>query len=106
MYIEEKIIQENIFTKEHIDELYNLFVVLSENSRFNIIPNHFINTFQNITDKKLLNVDKEIWTQIFFQIDHDKDGGISFQDFVRFISIHLKLIFGEVGDKISINKIR
>lgn len=105
MYIEEKLLQENLFSKEHINELYNLFVVLSENQKFIITPFNLISIFQNISFKKQMEIDQDVWNQIFFQIDHDKDGGISFQDFIRFICLHLKLIFGEIGDRMSFNKV-
>jgi Ca2+-binding EF-hand superfamily protein len=105
MFIEEKIIQENLLTREHIDEIYHLFVNLCDDERFKIIPLNFINIFDNISTKKGLSLDKEIWNQIFFEIDHDKDGAISFQDFLRFIYNYLKLIFGEICEKSSYNRL-
>lgn len=106
MFIEDKIIQENILSREHIDEIYHLFVNFCDNNRFSIIPLDFINIFHSISEKRSLNIDKEIWNQIFFQIDNDKDGSISFQDFLRFIYNNIKIIFGEIGDRISFNKIK
>jgi Ca2+-binding EF-hand superfamily protein len=106
MLMECKIISENIIPKELIDELYNLFVTLCNDDKFKIIPSNFIDIFNNISEKRNLNVDKDIWTQIFFQIDSDKDGAISFQDFLKFIYSILKIIFGETGEKFSISKIK
>jgi Ca2+-binding EF-hand superfamily protein len=100
MFFEEKIISENLLSREYIDELYHLFVNLCDNQRFKIIPLDFIQTFSN----KETSVDKDIWNQIFFQIDYDKDGAISFQDFLRFTYNNLKLIFGEV-DRVSYNRL-
>jgi Ca2+-binding EF-hand superfamily protein len=106
MFIEEKILQENIMSRDHIDEIYNLFVILTENSQFKIIPLNFINVFHNISEKKSLNVDKESWNQIFTQIDYDKDGAISFQDFLRYVYNNFKIILGEVTENFSFNRIK
>jgi len=106
MFIEEKILQENIMSRDHIDEIYNLFVILTENSQFKIIPLNFINVFNNISEKKSLNVDKETWTQIFTQIDYDKDGAISFQDFLRYVYNNFKIILGEASENFSLNRIK
>ena len=106
MLMELKIISENIISREHIDELYNLFVILCHDEKFKIIPSNFIEIFQSVSDKKNLTVDNDIWTQIFFQIDSDKDGAISFQDFLKFIYSNLRIILGEIGDKFSVNKFK
>ena len=53
--MEEKIIRENILCREHIDEIYNLFVNLCENERFSLIPLDFINIFTAINDKNNLS---------------------------------------------------
>jgi Ca2+-binding EF-hand superfamily protein len=105
MFFEEKIISENLLSREYIDELYHLFVNLCDNQRFKIIPLDFIQIFSNISEKKGLSVDKDIWNQIFFLIDYDKDGAISFQDFLRFTYNNLKLVFSEVGDRVSYNRL-
>jgi Ca2+-binding EF-hand superfamily protein len=106
MLYEDKAVQENVLQKEHIDEIYNLYVVLTDNDKYTINPYNFINIFHNLSEKENLAIDKDIWNQIFFQIDHDKDGTLSFQDFIRFIYLHLKLALGECSEKISYNKIK
>jgi Ca2+-binding EF-hand superfamily protein len=105
-YIEEKIINENLLTKQHIDEIYNIFVHFCEDDKYVFSPKIFANIFQNISEKRGLKVDKDIWNQIFYQIDFDKDGSVSFQDFLKFIDLNLKLIFAEAGEKLSVNKIK
>ena len=105
MFIEEKIIQENLLAREHIDEIYHLFVNLCDDERFKLIPLNLIQIFDNISLKKGLSLDKEIWNQIFFEIDYDKDGSINFQDFLRFIYNYLKLIFGDICEKFSYNRL-
>jgi Ca2+-binding EF-hand superfamily protein len=106
MLMENKIISENIIPKELIDELYNIFVTLCHDDRFKIIPSNFIEVFHNISEKRNLNIDKDIWTQIFFQIDSDMDGAISFQDFLKFMYSNLKIVLGETGEKLSICKFK
>ena len=106
MFMEDKILVENVISKEHIDELYNLYIMLSEEGSYKIIPLHFINVFTSLSAKKNLQIDKEHWTQLFSQMDSDKDGRISFQDFVKFIYSNLRVIFGELGDKLSLSKIK
>lgn len=106
MFIEDKIIQENILSKENIDELYHLFVNLCDSNRYSINPLNFINVFQNISEKRGVTVDKDIWNQIFFQIDNDKDGTISFQDFLRFVYFNLKIIFGKADERLNLQKIK
>jgi Ca2+-binding EF-hand superfamily protein len=92
MFFEEKILQENILSKEHIDELYILFSTLCDSEKYSIIPSNFIQVFNTIAEKKGLTLDKDIWNGIFFQIDYDKDGQISFQDILRYIYNNIKLI--------------
>jgi Ca2+-binding EF-hand superfamily protein len=106
MFIEDKILQENIISRDHIDEIYNVFVILTENTKFKITPLNFTNVFHNVSEKQNLKLDKDEWNQIFLKIDHDKDGVISFQDFLRYIYINLKIILGETSEKYSINKIK
>jgi len=103
--MEEKIIRENILCREHIDEIYNLFVNLCENERFSLIPLDFINIFTAINDKNNLHIDKDFWNQIFYLIDCDKDGKINFQDFLKFIYNDFKIILGEVSESYSMNRI-
>jgi Ca2+-binding EF-hand superfamily protein len=104
MFFEEKILQENLLSKEHIDELYHLFVNICDTHKYNIIPLNFIQVFSNISEKKGLQIDKDIWNQIFSQIDYDKDGQISFQDILRYIYNNLKLIY--LGEKASYNRLK
>ena len=105
MYVEEKILQENILTRDHIDELYSIFVVLCDSSRFKIIPADFVKNFQKIAQSKSISVNDEIWSQYFFQIDIDGDGRINFQDFLKYITDNFKLILGELNNKNSLNEI-
>jgi Ca2+-binding EF-hand superfamily protein len=104
MFFEEKILQENILSKEHIDELYTLFVTLCDTGKYSIIPSNFIQVFSTIAEKKGITLDKDIWNGIFFQIDYDKDGQISFQDILRYIYNNIKLIL--VGERSSYNRIK
>lgn len=106
MFMEEKLLTENVITRDHIDELYTLFVNICDSTRFSMTPLDFINIFSTISEKKSLDIDKEFWNHVFFLIDHDKDGRISFQDFVKYIYGYLKIIFGEVGEKLSFNRIK
>jgi Ca2+-binding EF-hand superfamily protein len=104
MFFEEKILQENILSKEHIDEIYLLFVTLCDTGKYGIIPSNFIQVFQGVAEKKGLTLDKDIWNSMFFQIDYDKDGQISFQDILRYIYSHIKLIL--VCDRSSYNRMK
>jgi len=96
MLAEEKIIQENLLGREHIDEMYHLFVVLCDDNKFNINPLNFLTTFQILHDKKNFSFDKDYWNQMFMHIDYDKDGVITFQDFIRFLYFNIKIVAGEI----------
>ena len=45
MYIEEKILSEGILTKDHISELYTIYVTLCDNTRFKLLPSDFSQLF-------------------------------------------------------------
>lgn len=105
MLAEDKIIQENLLGREHIDEMYHLFVVLCDDNKFNINPLNFLTTFQILHDKKNFTFDKDYWNQIFMHIDNDKDGVITFQDFIRFLYFNIKIITADI-DKHSIIRIK
>ena len=94
MYIEEKILQEGILTKDHISEIYSIYVTLCDNTRFKILPSDFNQIFLQSSLSKDLSA-----TQYFFQIDNDGDGRINFQDFLRFIVINVKTVLGEIYHK-------
>ena len=104
MFFEEKILQENILSKEHIDEIYILFVTLCDTGKYSIIPSNFIQVFNSISEKKGLTLDKDIWNGIFFQVDYDKDGQISFQDILRYIYLNIKLMLN--CDRSSYNRLK
>jgi hypothetical protein len=104
MFFEEKILQENILSKSHIDELYLIYVNICDIQKFTIIPSNFIEVFGGISEKKGLLLDKDIWNQIFFLVDNDKDGQISFQDMLRYIYNNIKLM--AVCDKTSFNRMK
>ncbi len=107
MFMEDKIIQENLICRDHIDEIYNLYVNLCKPDKFSIIPLDFINIFTNIAEKRNINVEnKDIWNQTFFKIDSDKDGQITFQDLLTYVYNNLKIIFGQIGEKSSFYKIK
>ena len=104
--MEEQILIENIISKDHLNDIYNLFVTLCGKNEYKIIPFNFIEIFNTISEKRNLNIDKEIWNKIFCQIDFDKDGVINFQDFLRYIYYNLRVILGEIGEKSSYNKLK
>jgi len=101
MSIEEKIIKENLITKEHIDEIYILFVMICDNKRYSITPLNFINVFTNIAEMKNLNIEKKVWDEIFMVIDSDKDGLITFPDFIKFIYNHFKIYLNNTNKQSS-----
>ena len=104
--IETQILKEQLFTKEHIDEIYILFVNICDNNRFNITPLNFIKTFNNISEKKqILSIEKKTWDQKFMMIDSDKDGLVTFPDFIRFIYDSLKISLNCI-DRRSIAQIK
>lgn len=96
MLAEDKIIQENLLCREHIDEMYHLFVILCDDNKFNINPLNFLTIFQSIHEKKNFNFDKDYWNQMFMHIDYDKDGVITFQDFIRYLYFNLKIMSSEI----------
>lgn len=100
MFIEDRIMHENLLTREHIDEIYNLFTILCPSEKFYLVPLDFFNIFSNLTNKKGFTVSKDYWDSLFNIIDHDRDGQIKFQDFIRYIYFHLKIYCREIGDKI------
>ena len=105
MYVEELILAEKILTREHIDELYCIFVSLCSNTRFKIEPKDFTETFQNIARNKSININDELWRYYFVQIDINRDGRIDFQDFLRYTYQHLKMILGTLTYKNGLNQI-
>lgn len=102
--MEDIILKENIISKGHIDEIYNLFVNICNSNDYKIKPKDFLEVFQNLSDKKSLNINKEVWSQMFLIIDQDKDGGINFQDLLKFIYNNLKLIWDDIYDNFTFNK--
>ena len=92
MYIEEKILSEGILTKDHISELYTIYVTLCDNTRFKLLPSDFSQLFLQSSLSKDLST-----TQYFFQIDNDGDGRINFQDFLRFIVLNVKTVLGQLS---------
>ena len=94
MYIEEKILSEGILTKDHISEIYTIYVTLCDNTRFKLLPSDFSQIFLQSSLSKDLST-----TQYFFQIDNDGDGRINFQDFLRFIVLNVKTVLGQLFTK-------
>ena len=92
MYIEEKILSEGILTKDHISEIYTIYVTLCDNTRFKLLPSDFSQIFLQSSLSKDLST-----TQYFFQIDNDGDGRINFQDFLRFIVLNVKTVLGQLS---------
>ena len=105
MYVEELILAEKILTREHIDELYCIFVSLCSPTRFKIEPKDFTETFQNIARNKSININDELWRYYFVQIDINRDGRIDFQDFLRYTYQHLKMILGTLTYKNGLNQL-
>lgn len=105
MYVEDKILQEKIFTRDHIDEIYSIFVLLCDNKKYKLTPADFTNNLKKIAQSKQINVSEDLWNQYFLQIDYDKDGRIDFQDFLRYFIQNLKLILGEIYFKSGLNQV-
>jgi hypothetical protein len=104
--IEEEILGENILTQEHITDSYNLYVIACRDDKLKMIPSEFISFFNSVLTKKNMLIDQQSWDYIFYGIDSNKDGSICFQDFMKFLYKNLKIILNEIGEKISINRLR
>jgi hypothetical protein len=104
--IEEEILSENIISQEHITDIYNLYVIACKDDKLKMIPSDFISFFNSVLTKKNIIIDQQSWDQIFYGIDSNKDGSICFQDFLKFLYKNIKIILNEIGEKISMNKLR
>ncbi len=102
---EDKLIEEKIFSHNHIHIIYILFVNLCKENEYKLTRSILIDLFQKLSPITNIKYEEEKIDLFHLQIDIDKDGIIEFEDFLNFITTILKLTYNELYYKKGVNSL-
>ena len=97
------VLDEKIFSRNHLHTIYILFVNLCKEYDYKLTPSILYDLFRQLS--KMANVEYEEYKIGIFhlQIDIDKDGTVNFEDFLKFITTIIKFTYNEIYCKKGIN---
>ena len=98
-----EILNEKIFSKDHIHAIYILFSNLCTESEFKLTRSTLFDLFRRLSLITNIKYEEEKIDLFHLQIDINKDGIITFEDFLRFITTIIKLSYHELYPKKGIN---
>ena len=90
-----EILKEKIFSKDHIQTLYILFSNLCTDTEFKLTRSSLFELFKRLSQITNMKYDEEKIDLFHLQIDINKDGIITFVDFLLFITTIIKLAYNE-----------
>ena len=98
-----EILKEKIFSLDHIRAIYILFSNLCAESELKLTRSSLLNFFNRLSQITNMKYDEEKIDLFHLQIDINKDGIITFGDFLLFITTIIKLSYNELYMKKGIN---
>ena len=102
---EDKLIEEKIFSHNHIHIIYILFSNLCKEEDYKLTRSILFDLFRHLSPITKINYEEEKIDLFHLQIDIDKDGIIEFEDFLCFITTILKLTYNELYYKKGLNSL-
>ena len=98
-----EILKEKIFSLDHIHAIYILFSNLCTETEFKLTRSSLFEFFRRLSQITNMKYEEEKIDLFHLQIDINKDGIITFVDFVLFITTIIKLSYNELYPKKGIN---
>ena len=98
-----QILKEKIFSLDHINAIYILFSNLCSEKEIKLTRSSLIDFFNRLSPITNMKYDEEKIDLFHLQIDVNKDGIITFGDFLLFITTIMKLSYNELYMKKGIN---
>ena len=98
-----QILKEKIFSLDHINAIYILFSNLCSEKEIKLTRSSLIDFFNRLSPITNMKYDEEKIDLFHLQIDINKDGIITFGDFLLFITTIMKLSYNELYMKKGIN---
>ena len=100
-----EILSEKIFSKDYIHAIYILFSNLCSETEFKLTRTSLFDLFNSLSQITNIKCEEEKIDLFHLQIDINRDGVITFDDFLLFITATLKLAFNELYPKRGINSL-
>ena len=100
-----EILSEKIFSKDYIHAIYILFSNLCSETEFKLTRTSLFDLFNSLSQITNIKCEEEKIDLFHLQIDINRDGVITFDDFLLFITATLKLAFNELYPKKGINSL-
>ena len=98
-----EILKEKVFSIDHIHAIYILFSNLCTETEFKLTRSSLLEFFRRLSQITNMKYEEEKIDLFHLQIDINKDGIITFVDFVLFITTIIKLSYNELYPKKGIN---
>ena len=100
-----EILEEKIFSKDYIHAIYILFSNLCSETESKLTRSSLFDLFNHLSQITNVKYEEEKIDLFHLQIDINKDGIITFDDFLLFITASIKLAFNELYFKKGINSL-
>ena len=100
-----EILKEKIFSLDHVHAIYILFSNLCSERELKLTRSSLLDFFNRLSSITNMKYDEEKIDLFHLQIDVNKDGIITFGDFLLFITTIIKLSYNEIYMKKGINLI-
>ena len=98
-----EILKEKIFSIDHIHAIYILFANLCSENEIKLTRSSLFDLFRRISQITNMKYEEEKIDLFHLQIDINKDGIITFDDFSHFITTIIKLAYNELYPKKGLN---
>ena len=98
-----EILKEKIFSKDHIHAIYILFANLCSETENKLTRSSLFDLFRRLSQITNMKYEEEKIDLFHLQIDINKDGIITFDDFSLFITTLIKLAYNELYPKNGLN---
>ena len=98
-----EILKEKIFSIDHIHSIYILFANLCSENQIKLTRSSLFDLFRRISQITNMKYEEEKIDLYHLQIDINKDGIITFDDFSHFITTIIKLAYNELYPKKGLN---
>ena len=96
-------LDEKIFPHSYLYTIYNLFVNICKTKEYKITPQILFDLFYKISQTTNTKYEEHKIGIYYLQIDIDKDGIVSYYDFIKFITTLMKFTYNEIYYKKGIN---
>ena len=100
-----EILKEKIFSLDHIHAIYILFSNLCSETEDKLTRSSLFELFRHLSQITNMKYEEENIDLFHLQIDINKDGIITFDDFLLFITTIIKLSFNELYPKKGLNSL-